>query len=140
MAETGNPTLPTHVPRNRFLLAALFLALLLGLWLLVRVTLLANEVALIEDGRMAVLGLHGRTEVFACADELSACETEMPPGPEARRLIDDAIAYYEGADLLYRSGALTAPPRPAAAARERSLEASPTPRPAGIGGTSHGAS
>ena len=76
---------------------------------MVKVTLLANEVALIEDGRMAVLGLHGRTEVFACADDLSACETEVPPGPEARRLIDDAIAYYQGADQLYRSGALAAP-------------------------------
>jgi len=86
-----------------------------------------NEVALIEDGRMAVLGLHGRTEVFACADDLSACETEVPPGPEARRLIDDAIAYYQGADQLYRSGALAAPALHAGLDREPPLEPSPGP-------------
>jgi hypothetical protein len=86
-----------------------------------------NEIALIEDGRMAVLGLHGRTEVFACADDLSACETEVPPGPEARRLIDDAITYYQGADLLYRSGELAASAFHAGLDRELPLEPPPGP-------------
>ncbi|MCB1008607.1 MAG: LTA synthase family protein, partial [Acidobacteria bacterium] len=88
-----------------------------------------NEVALLEGREMAVLGLHGRTESFSCTDSLSACAGELGAGREADRLVDDAIAYYEGADLLYRSGELAAPeaagPRVASAA---DVAASPVAR------------
>jgi hypothetical protein len=53
---------------------------------------------------MAVLGLHGSTTLY----EVKADDSLTPvPAPDAsgRELIEDAIAYYNGADLEYRTGA-----------------------------------
>jgi len=67
-----------------------------------------SDVALIEGNRMAVLGLQGATKVFDC--DLAAAKCERPDAsPAAVGLIDDAIAYYRGADLLYRGGGLQMP-------------------------------
>ncbi len=69
-----------------------------------------SDVALLlGGGRMAVLGLRGTARVYDCDLERASC-SEIPPGAEAApQLVADAIAYYRGADLLYRSGALGLP-------------------------------
>jgi len=71
-----------------------------------------SDIALLEGGpegdRMAVLGLQGTTKVYDC--DLAAAQCERPDSsPAAGELVDDAIAYYRGADLLYRGGGLTMP-------------------------------
>jgi phosphoglycerol transferase MdoB-like AlkP superfamily enzyme len=67
-----------------------------------------SDVALLEGDRMAVLGLQGATNVFDC--DLAAAKCERPDAsPAAGQLVDDAIAYYRGADLLYRGGGLQMP-------------------------------
>jgi len=64
-----------------------------------------SDVALLEGNRMAVLGLQGATKVYDC--DLAAAQCERPDAsPEAGEIVDDAIAYYRGADLLYRHGGL----------------------------------
>jgi phosphoglycerol transferase MdoB-like AlkP superfamily enzyme len=63
-----------------------------------------NEIALLRDNRMAVLGLHGATTLY----DLKAGGSLLPvaiPDASGRELIEDAIAYYDGADLEYRTGA-----------------------------------
>ena len=63
-----------------------------------------NEIALMRGSRIAVLGLHESTALFDLGPEESL---QPVPTPDAggRELIEDAIAYYDGADTLYRSGA-----------------------------------
>ena len=68
-----------------------------------------SDVALLESGpngsRMAVLGLQGTAKVYDC--DLAAAQCERPDASaDAAELVDDAIAYYRGADLLYRGGGL----------------------------------
>ncbi|HXT19674.1 MAG TPA: LTA synthase family protein [Thermoanaerobaculia bacterium] len=66
------------------------------------------DVALLEGDRMAVLGLQGATNVYDC--DLAAAQCERPDAsPAAGQVVDDAIAYYRGADLLYRGGGLQMP-------------------------------
>jgi phosphoglycerol transferase MdoB-like AlkP superfamily enzyme len=66
------------------------------------------DVALLEGNRMAVLGLQRAANVYDC--DLAAAQCEQPEsGPAARALVDDAIAYYSAADLLYRNGGLVMP-------------------------------
>jgi phosphoglycerol transferase MdoB-like AlkP superfamily enzyme len=62
-----------------------------------------NEIALMRGGRIAVLGLQGRTSLFS----VGADDQFVPiprPDREGHELIEDAIAYYDGADQLYRTG------------------------------------
>ena len=67
-----------------------------------------NDVALLRDRKMAVLGIHQRAEAYACDGELDGCDRELAASLDTEELVADAIAYYQGADLLYRSGALSA--------------------------------
>jgi hypothetical protein len=62
-----------------------------------------NDLALLEGDQLAVLGLHGSTRVFRRAD--SATWRPSPPEPGTDP-IGDAIAYFQTADRLYRSGRL----------------------------------
>lgn len=64
-----------------------------------------SEIALMRDGRMAVLGLHESVDLY---------DVDLAKGEMKRRkamdgtdgdLVEDAIAYYNGADRLYRGGA-----------------------------------
>jgi len=71
-----------------------------------------SEIALMRGGRMAVLGLKESAtlyEVDAVKDEIAKAKTVDPSGQE---LIEDAIAYYNAADRLYRSGAFGFMPSP----------------------------
>ena len=64
-----------------------------------------NNVALMRGGRLAVLGLHKSTALYdvdlATGDQVKVRTVDAA----GRELIEDAIAYYNGADRLYRSGA-----------------------------------
>jgi phosphoglycerol transferase MdoB-like AlkP superfamily enzyme len=72
-----------------------------------------SEIALMRGGRMAVLGLHESVDLY---------DVDLAKGEMKRRravdgqdgsLIEDAIAYYDGADRLYRGGAYAyGPARP----------------------------
>ncbi len=63
-----------------------------------------NEIALMRGSQMAVLGLHGATALYDVTTE-----GVLNPVPRldniGRSLIEDAIAYYDGADMAYRTGA-----------------------------------
>ncbi|MEO6195575.1 MAG: sulfatase-like hydrolase/transferase [Thermoanaerobaculia bacterium] len=64
-----------------------------------------NDIALMRGNRMAVLGLHESADLY----DVNPATGEMAPikAPDAvgHELIEDAIAYFNGADRLYRSGA-----------------------------------
>jgi hypothetical protein len=94
-----------------------------------------SDVALLRGTRLAVLGLHRAAAVYDCDLAAIACRQLGPAGPSARELIGDAIAYYDGADRLYRSGAygLREAPAPAAAAGA-ALAAAPGIHDPGSGG------
>ena len=62
------------------------------------------ELALMRGNRMAVLGLKGATTVYA-VDSTDMLTPVRSPTDADRALVEEAIAYYEGADLLYRRGA-----------------------------------
>lgn len=74
-----------------------------------------SEIALMQGGRAAVLGLRESATLYdldAAQDELVRVKAVDAAG---RELIEDAIAYFSGADRLYRSGAYVfqpTPPRP----------------------------
>ncbi len=68
-----------------------------------------NEIALMRGGRIAVLGLQGRTSLYS----VGANDQFVPivhPDRAGYELIEDAIAYYDGADQLYRTGGYQLPP------------------------------
>jgi phosphoglycerol transferase MdoB-like AlkP superfamily enzyme len=64
-----------------------------------------SDLALLEGDQLAVLGLHRTARVFRVADDslypLAGPRADTDP-------VADAVAYFDGADLLYRSGALRA--------------------------------
>ena len=63
-----------------------------------------NEIALLRESRLAVLGLHRSMTLYDVAADGSL--TPVPsPDPLGRELIEDAVAYYNGADLEYRTEA-----------------------------------
>lgn len=64
-----------------------------------------NEIALMRGERIAVLGLRGTTTVYAVDSARSALRRIAAPDSAERELIEDAIAYFETADVLYRDGA-----------------------------------
>jgi len=62
-----------------------------------------NEIALMRGNRVAVLGLHGAAAVYAL-DTTAAMQRVESPTPGDRALIEDAIAYFQTADEVYRQG------------------------------------
>ena len=62
-----------------------------------------SDLALLEGDQLAVLGLHQTTRVYRVAGDSLHPRTVPEPGTDP---VADAVAYFEGADLLYRAGAL----------------------------------
>jgi hypothetical protein len=62
-----------------------------------------NEIALMRDNRLAVLGLRGATTVYDL-DANATMHRIAAPDASARGLVEDAIAYFQSADDLYRHG------------------------------------
>ena len=62
-----------------------------------------NEIALMRGGQMAVLGLRGATTVYA-VDSTGALRRVATPDTAGRRLVEDAITYFQTADEVYRRG------------------------------------
>ena len=54
---------------------------------------------------MAVLGLHGSTTLYS-VDATGKLKRIANPDAADHELVEDAIAYFDGADRLYRLGAL----------------------------------
>ncbi|MHB1224045.1 MAG: LTA synthase family protein, partial [Gemmatimonadaceae bacterium] len=81
------------------------------------------ELALMRGGRMAVLGLRGATTVYSVGGSGPAHASETAAGID-RELVSDAIAFYQGADHLYRTGQQ----RLSAPVGSSALEAHPLPR------------
>jgi phosphoglycerol transferase MdoB-like AlkP superfamily enzyme len=69
-----------------------------------------SDVALMRGSRIAVLGLHRSVRLYerGPAESLKLISS---PDAAGRELIDDAIAYYDGADREYRSGTYAFVPR-----------------------------
>jgi phosphoglycerol transferase MdoB-like AlkP superfamily enzyme len=67
-----------------------------------------NEIALMRGGRIAVLGLQGRSSLFSVGADNQFVPIPRPDR-EGHELIEDAIAYYDGADQLYRTGGYLLP-------------------------------
>ena len=68
-----------------------------------------SEIALARDAadgamELAVLGLRGTTRVYRTDAARRAMTPVARPDASERALLEDAIAYYAGADRLYRSG------------------------------------
>jgi phosphoglycerol transferase MdoB-like AlkP superfamily enzyme len=64
-----------------------------------------SEVALLRGDLAAVLGLHGATTLYHVDAASRRLTAEPDPDAAGRDLVEDAIAYFNGADLAYRSGA-----------------------------------
>ena len=63
-----------------------------------------NEIALMRGGRMAVLGLRGAATVYD-VDSIGGLHQLSAPDTSGKALVEDAIAYFQTADELYRNGA-----------------------------------
>ncbi|HSS48664.1 MAG TPA: LTA synthase family protein [Thermoanaerobaculia bacterium] len=64
-----------------------------------------SEIALMRGGRMAVLGLRESTTLYKVDEARNEIAKVSSVDPAGHELIEDAIAYYNAADRLYRSGA-----------------------------------
>jgi len=62
-----------------------------------------NEIAMMRGDRVAVLGLRGSATVYA-VDAQGGMTQVRTPTPSDEALVDDAIAYFQTADELYRGG------------------------------------
>ncbi|MDQ6828031.1 MAG: LTA synthase family protein, partial [Gemmatimonadota bacterium] len=62
-----------------------------------------NEIALMQRDTLAVLGLRGSSTLLRYD---RAAKQQIPLTDAPRTLIDDAIAYFDGADKMYRGGKL----------------------------------
>jgi len=62
-----------------------------------------NEIALMRGNRLAVLGLRGATTVYD-VDASATMHRIATPDAGERDLVEDAIAYFQSADDLYRHG------------------------------------
>lgn len=71
-----------------------------------------NNVAMMRGSRIAVLGLHRSAQLFDVGPDGSFIRTPAADGA-GRELIEDAIAYYSGADTAYRTGAYAMTRNPA---------------------------
>jgi phosphoglycerol transferase MdoB-like AlkP superfamily enzyme len=79
-----------------------------------------NEIALMRGNRLAVLGLLGATAVYDVAEDATMHKLATPDA-SGRSLVEDAIAYFQTADELYRRGEYRFHPVPAIAARTTAL-------------------
>lgn len=70
-----------------------------------------SKLALMRGSRMAVLGLRGSIDLYD-VDSVGTQTRVTKADPADRELIEDAIAYFSGADRLYRRGAYQFAPRP----------------------------
>ena len=61
------------------------------------------SIALLRGGRLAVLGPRGLARVFV-VDSAGGTTPVTTTSPADTALVEEAIAYYEGADHLYRRG------------------------------------
>ena len=64
-----------------------------------------SDIALMRNGRMAVLSLHQSAELYDVNEATGEMARIRTPDAAGRELIEDAIAYFNGADRLYRGGA-----------------------------------
>ncbi|HKV07076.1 MAG TPA: LTA synthase family protein [Thermoanaerobaculia bacterium] len=72
-----------------------------------------SEIALMREGRMAVLGLHESLDLYDVDLASGDMKRRKSLDRADRDLAEDAIAYYNGADRLYRGGAYAyGPARP----------------------------
>ncbi|HUQ80479.1 MAG TPA: LTA synthase family protein [Gemmatimonadaceae bacterium] len=62
-----------------------------------------NEIALMRGHRLAVLGLRGAATVYDVGAD-GGMQRVVSLGPEDQALVEDAIAYFQTADELYRRG------------------------------------
>jgi phosphoglycerol transferase MdoB-like AlkP superfamily enzyme len=62
-----------------------------------------NEIALLRGHRLAVLGLRGATAVYD-VERGGGLRAVAAPDSAASKLVEDAIAYFETADALFRRG------------------------------------
>jgi phosphoglycerol transferase MdoB-like AlkP superfamily enzyme len=91
-----------------------------------------NDIALMRQGRLAVLGLHRSTRLFE-RDQEGSTQTLIPhPDRDGLELIEDAIAFYQGANELYEGGGYQVPegfaPVPAGTADAAQLPRAETAR------------
>lgn len=63
-----------------------------------------NVVALMRGEELAVLGLRGAATLYRYDRAAGKATPMAEPDSAGRMLLDDAIAYFHGADMLYRSG------------------------------------
>jgi membrane-anchored protein YejM (alkaline phosphatase superfamily) len=63
-----------------------------------------GDVALMRNGKIALLGLHQRTAVFEVDRESGDFRPADANAPSSRDLVDDAIAYFQSAAHLVKSG------------------------------------
>jgi hypothetical protein len=85
-----------------------------------------NEIALMRGDRLAVLGLRGATSVYEVSAN-GAMRKLATPDAGGRSLVEDAIAYFQTADELYRRGEYHFHPAPAIAARTAALPSTAHP-------------
>lgn len=64
-----------------------------------------NEIALLRGHRMAVLGLHESMDLYDVDLATGEIHKTKPVDRADHDLVEDAIAYFNGADRLYRNGA-----------------------------------
>jgi phosphoglycerol transferase MdoB-like AlkP superfamily enzyme len=72
-----------------------------------------SEIALMRGGRMAVLGLRESAALYTVDEARNEIAKVNSMDAAGHELIEDAIAYYNAADRLYRSGAFGFTPTPA---------------------------
>lgn len=63
-----------------------------------------GDIALMRNGKIAILGLHQRTQVFAVDRASGDFRPIDEHAPLSRELVGDAIAYFQSADHLVKSG------------------------------------
>jgi phosphoglycerol transferase MdoB-like AlkP superfamily enzyme len=64
-----------------------------------------NEIALLEGDDLATLGLHRAAAVYRYDREKESLVATGAPGAGTCPGVEDAVAYFDGADKLYRGGA-----------------------------------
>jgi phosphoglycerol transferase MdoB-like AlkP superfamily enzyme len=85
-----------------------------------------NVLALMKGPRVVILGLRGAADVFRYDSSSRSLTRIAHPDRADRSLVDDAIAYFSGADRMYRSGSYQLHP-----AHARHAAYTDTPPPAG---------
>lgn len=74
-----------------------------------------------REGRLAVLGLHRSTALYERDADGYSQTLLAQPDTRGRELIEDAIAYYQGANELYRDRSYLFEGRPAGGEKGNAL-------------------